>query len=244
MKRLTIIFLNITYRIVPLNVILQVRHKLLWKKSAMAHRYLDGLRGIEIGGSFTNSFGLKTLNVDYTEENNQFTQEDLGNSGQSLKVDIVANGDDLPFKDNVWDFVINSHVLEHFFDPIKTVNEWMRVIKPGGYLYMIVPHKERTFDHVREITSLSELFARHNNELKIQDYAYNATTGEHIAITDGPTQEGFERFSEDNHLHWNVWNTRSFLDFMKCLELDVVEYQDVDDKIGNGFAVVIKKGSK
>jgi len=217
----------------------------------MAHRYLDGLRGIEIGGSFANSFGLNTLNIDYSDENNIFHQMDSKKSGKTaMKVDIVANGDDLPFKDNVWDFVINSHVLEHFFDPVKAIEEWLRVIKPGGYLYMIIPHKERTFDHDREITSLPEIIARHNGELKIQDYAHNensiakANETKYVMIKDGPAPTGFERLSKDNHQHWNVWNTESFLELMKYLKLNVLEYQDVDDKVGNGFAVVIRKPLK
>ena len=37
------------------------------KESALAHEYLDGLSGIEIGGSSHNSFGLDTKNVDYTD---------------------------------------------------------------------------------------------------------------------------------------------------------------------------------
>jgi len=39
-----------------------------FKESALAHKLLDGLAGLEIGGSAHNSFGLKTRNVDYTAE--------------------------------------------------------------------------------------------------------------------------------------------------------------------------------
>jgi ubiquinone/menaquinone biosynthesis C-methylase UbiE len=47
-------------------------------------------------------------------------------------VHIVAWGDRLPFTNESVDFVINSHVLEHFFDPIKAIQEWLRVVKKGG----------------------------------------------------------------------------------------------------------------
>jgi len=220
-----------------------------FRESALAHKYLDGLRGIEIGGSFANGFGLNTLNIDYTDDTNCFHDLDSSISGgcDALRVDIVADGDDLPFKDNVWDFVINSHVLEHFFDPIKTINEWLRVIKPGGILYMIIPHKMRTFDRDRDVTPLSEIIARHNGGLKVQDYAHNensiaaANETKYILIKNDPVPDGFERIITDNHQHWTVWNTETFLEFAKYMGLDVLEYQDVDDKVGNGFAVVVRK---
>jgi hypothetical protein len=33
-------------------------------ESALAHRWLDGLHGVEIGGAAHNDFGLDTINVD------------------------------------------------------------------------------------------------------------------------------------------------------------------------------------
>jgi len=46
-----------------------------FKESALAHKLLDGLDGLEIGGSAHNSFGLKTRNVDNTAELTCFQQE-------------------------------------------------------------------------------------------------------------------------------------------------------------------------
>lgn len=183
------------------------------RTSALANYYLTGKRGIEIGGSQHNSFYLHTLNIDFTDEYTIFKQEEVKLCGSCMNVDIVANGDDLPFKDNVWDFVINSHVLEHFFDPIKAINEWMRVIKPGGYLFMIIPHKERIFDSERERTLLQELIDRHNG------------------VIEDPHTEG----------HHNVWITEDLLELCKYMNLNVINYQDIDDKVGNGFTIVIKK---
>jgi len=181
--------------------------------SPLAHKYLKGLRGIEIGGSAHNQFFLNTLNVNFTEQPTRFTRGEIEHAGNVLKVDIVANGDDLPFKDNTVDFVITSHVLEHFWDPINTLKEWLRVVKPNGYVFLIIPHKERTFDRDRTRTSLQELIDRHNG----------------IGVDPG------------THEHFNVWITEDFLELCRHLALNVVEYQDIDDKVGNGFSVVIKK---
>ena len=38
--------------------------QIIFPESKLAHKYLDNLIGIEIGGSAHNSFGLNTINVD------------------------------------------------------------------------------------------------------------------------------------------------------------------------------------
>lgn len=49
-----------------------IRHRLLplykAKENTLAHQLLKVLRGIEIGTSAHNPFGLNTLNVDYTDD--------------------------------------------------------------------------------------------------------------------------------------------------------------------------------
>ena len=88
-------------------------------ESKLAHKYLDGLKGIEIGGGATNPFGLNVLNIDYTDKINEYKRTEINLVGYSTPVDIVANGDDLPFRDNIVEFVLNAHVLEHFWTLLK-----------------------------------------------------------------------------------------------------------------------------
>lgn len=54
-------------------------------------------------------------------------------------VDITADGHSLPFKADSFHLVINQAVLEHVRDPEKVVLEMIRVLRPGGYLYVEVP---------------------------------------------------------------------------------------------------------
>lgn len=49
---------------------------------------------------------------------------------------IQADGENLPFKDNEFDYVICNHVLEHVEDPIKFLKEQTRVAKRG---YLEIP---------------------------------------------------------------------------------------------------------
>ena len=50
------------------------------------------------------------------------------------KVFIQLKEKKLPFKDNEFDFVIASHVLEHVEDPAYFLNELERVSSKGGYI--------------------------------------------------------------------------------------------------------------
>lgn len=48
----------------------------------------------------------------------------------------------LPFKDSVCDFVFSSHLIEDFLDWNPLLREWVRVIKPGGHLVILLPDKK------------------------------------------------------------------------------------------------------
>ncbi|MEI6723939.1 MAG: hypothetical protein WCO67_24520, partial [Betaproteobacteria bacterium] len=54
-------------------------------------------------------------------------------------------------------------------------------------------------------------------------------------------EPGWTWFTEDDHHHWSVWRTQDFVDLVKRLKFSIVEVQDVDDKYGNGFTVVLQK---
>lgn len=54
-------------------------------------------------------------------------------------VDIVADASDLPFKDNCVDMVVAESLMEHLPRPGEMVEEITRVVKPGGYVYGLVP---------------------------------------------------------------------------------------------------------
>ena len=55
--------------------------------------------------------------------------------------DMVLDCAKLPFMDNRLDFVFSSHCLEDFEPAIikDVVTEWLRVIKAGGYLVLLLP---------------------------------------------------------------------------------------------------------
>jgi len=44
--------------------------------------------------------------------------------------------------ENKFDFVHSSHCLEHLYDPYEGIANWLRVLKPGGYLIITVPDED------------------------------------------------------------------------------------------------------
>jgi len=56
---------------------------------------------------------------------------------------IVADSFKLPFKDNSYNIVIASEIIEHVIDPKAFVNELFRVVKPKGKLIVTTPYKEK-----------------------------------------------------------------------------------------------------
>lgn len=75
---------------------------------------------------------------------------DPGAGGRTLDADTVTmdlhapaqhSGDAcaVPFGDNFFDHVANFHLLEHLPDPRAAIREWLRVVKPGGHVCMVIP---------------------------------------------------------------------------------------------------------
>lgn len=44
--------------------------------------------------------------------------------------------------DNKYDFVYSSHCLEHMRDPVVALRNWVRICKPGGYIFTVVPDED------------------------------------------------------------------------------------------------------
>ena len=60
--------------------------------------------------------------------------------GKTSIADVQASGDHLPmFEDGSLDFVVARHNLEHYIDVVKTLQEWRRVLRPGGHLALVIP---------------------------------------------------------------------------------------------------------
>ncbi len=52
---------------------------------------------------------------------------------------LTAKCEKLPFNDNVFAFIVGSHIFEHMEKPLEAFKEWIRVLKPEGSLILVFP---------------------------------------------------------------------------------------------------------
>lgn len=113
-----------------------------------------------------------------------------------------------------YDFLLASHVLEHCANPIQVLHEWIRVLKNNGMLLLIVPHRDGTFDHAREITSLDHLVWDFEHYTKEDDVTHAKEFIEKIDLTMtayGSDRTTFEERTRKNlefrGMHHHVFDT-------------------------------------
>ncbi len=65
-----------------------------------------------------------------------------GCDGYDVATTPGYDGRTIPKADGHYDYVYSSHCLEHIEDYAQAIREWMRVVKPGGYIVTVVPHRD------------------------------------------------------------------------------------------------------
>jgi SAM-dependent methyltransferase len=123
----------------------------------LALRYLpaDGC-GIEIGAMhypLPLPFGARARYVDHhTVDELRRLRTDTND--EIVGINILADGFSLGCIANAsQDFVIANHVLEHTTDTLGTLENWLRVLRSGGILFVAVPIGARCFDRGRAVTT-------------------------------------------------------------------------------------------
>jgi ubiquinone/menaquinone biosynthesis C-methylase UbiE len=94
-----------------------------------------------------NRYGLDPLEKFY-RSNETLTK--LRNPGVQY---LEGAGERIPFEENFFDLVISDNVLDHVYNTHAVMNEVLRVLKPGGCLYLIVNVRTRFGTKIHKILS-------------------------------------------------------------------------------------------
>ena len=92
-----------------------------------------------------------------------------------VEPDVVCEGTTLGgIRDSSFDFVIANHLLEHIPDPLMALDNWFRVLRSNGILYLTIPDMLGTFDADKPLTSLEHIIADNSasKENRRSDYIH------------------------------------------------------------------------
>lgn len=145
---------------------------------------------------------------------------------------IVDGGDLRRFSDASYDFVLSCHNLEHIANPVKALREWMRVIKPGGCIVLVLPDYRHTFDHQRAVTPVEHMLSDCANDIGEDDQTHvKEVLAKHDLHKDpgAGSWESFQQRTLNNIQHralhhhvFDIQNTREVLSAVG-LRVPVVE---------------------
>lgn len=86
---------------------------------------------------------------------------------------IFCDGSELSrLADQSYDFILSSHNLEHFANPVKALREWRRVTRTGGGLILVLPNYAKTFDHRRVPTTLKHMLDDYERNTQEDDLSH------------------------------------------------------------------------
>ena len=116
----------------------------------LAGRPLRGSSLLEIGAGYgmflaaarrcagVESFGIEPGVDDYVSRS--VARRLLRAANIRDTVIVYAEGENLPFREESFDIVYSSNVLEHVRDPEAVIHEGFRAVKPGGRVVFVVPN--------------------------------------------------------------------------------------------------------
>lgn len=206
-------------------------------------RYCIG-KGLEIGPGKSPQ-----CPPDRTEYLDKHTE----NADGTPNANIIAEADSIPRPDASYDFVFSSHVLEHLPNVIKALHEWLRVLKPGGNLFLVLPHADRTFDRMRAKTTLEHLIEDHQKGVTAPDRSHIEEMERGWKAQGRPEDDeeyrrrwGADpwdwdfRFANDV-VHYHVWTQDEIVRLLQHLGLKILYANELVTEREDSFVVVARK---
>jgi SAM-dependent methyltransferase len=141
-------------------------------------------------------------------------------SDTGVDIDVVEGvGEDLPFEDGEFDFVLAISVMEHVRDPLQVFREVHRVLRPGGGFFF---HTTTTLARKQDEIKWFPLFAWYPAPLKRRIMGWAAAN--RPTWIGGTATPAFNWFSP-----WSVRRDLQAIGFTRVLERwDLVRDEELD----------------
>jgi SAM-dependent methyltransferase len=211
--------------------------------------FVDGKSGLEIGGpSVVFGRGARRLpiylrigsldNCDFSRDTTWTSHEEsfTFSAEKAPGKNIFRDASNLSsIASHTYEFVLSSHNLEHFANPVKALQEWKRVTRPGGGLILVLPNYARTFDHRRTPTSVDHMFEDFRRDTQEDDLSHLPEIMDKHDLDRDPgagSAEEFRRRSLDNFnnrcLHHHVFDKTNSRELLSRCGMNVVAVEAAD----------------
>lgn len=213
------------------------------QRSVVAQKYLRG-KGAEIGAfiqPIVTPRGCHTAYIDRVPKSHWDDHEEY-KQFKIVDVDIVDDGLHLSkVETHAFDYLIAAHVLEHADDPIQAMKNWVRVVKPGGHLLVIVPDKRFTFDKDRELTTIDHFLKDHQEGPACSaPEHYREIAIKCMGLSSAEEIEAYVQTAEPA-VHFHTWTLDSFVEFLLVTNRylgDVFEIVEAKLNVGEDLCVL------
>lgn len=139
-----------------------------------------------------------------------------------VEVDVVDDGEKLAtVADATQDFVAANHFFEHCEDPIGTLRNLLRVVRPGGVVYLSVPDMRHTFDRDREPTSVEHVLRDHEGGPAASRHAHYEDVVRMAMKVEGEAAVAAavaDLEGRDFRIHFHCWSQTEFLQLLVTLQ--------------------------
>ncbi|HEX4665529.1 MAG TPA: methyltransferase domain-containing protein [Chthoniobacterales bacterium] len=208
-----------------------------------AYRFIKG-SGIEIGALHQPLHVYHRARVRYldrlpTNEARKLHPELAGET--FVPVDLIDDSETLgTILDASCDFVIASHVLEHCRNPIGALENMLRVLKPGGTVFLAVPDKRQTFDASRPVTSYEHIARDYRDGPESSDLQhFEEKTTRRPDQSETAAAEARHFFAQRTNVHFHVWTTREIIELLQNVQRDFGFPFELEMIARNGAELVI-----
>jgi SAM-dependent methyltransferase len=222
------------------------------RKRTRLSAWLSGA-GIEVGALYRPLRVSRNARVRYVDrmavpELRRHYPELVGRA--LVPVDIIGSAEDLSeIPDQSVDFVIANHLFEHLEYPIKGLSEFLRVLRPGGVVYMALPDARVGIDRDRELTPVRHLLDEHSHGAEANRRThYEEWVFKSEKRTDRPEHWVEQLMAMDYSIHFHVWQADTFVEFLAHvregvgLEFELVAFAPPEYTGDDEFIVVLSKG--
>ncbi len=213
------------------------------RESQLAHELLGNYCGIEIGPGACNPFGLFTVSVGLTQDMDPVDYEYYKNGqikycGDYARIDVPGDALNLSaFPTSSVPYVLNSHVWEHVPNPLKALEEWVRVVTHTGVIFVMVPDRcALPEDCARPVTTMADLIHYYETNATLDNFVDELKKIQNENNSDDNYHRGhFIVFTPDLLLQIMLWFNEKY--YEQHISLRLVSFLYIDDKLGNGHQI-------